>query len=94
MYNIGDVVSLEGAFTNQSGNAVDPGQVGFKIKSPTGTITTYTYPADAQIIRDSTGNYHVNWEPDRAGIWVWRFEGLVSNKAAEEQTFIVRASGV
>lgn len=92
VYDLGDVVRSTVAFTNLAGGAVDPGGVTFKLKSPLGVATTYVFPADLQIVKDSTGNYHVDLEPDRQGVWSVRWVGTGSNKAASESAFRVGES--
>lgn len=91
-YAIGQVVRIRAAFTNLSGAPVDPGGVTFKVKSPLGAVTTYNYPADTQVVKDSTGNYHVDFEPDRQGVWPVRWVGTGSNKGAGESAFLIAES--
>jgi hypothetical protein len=91
-YDIGAVVRSSVAFTDLAGTAVDPGGVTFKMKSPLGTITTYVFPADTQVVKDSTGKYHVDVEPDRQGIWSVRWAGTGANKSASESGFQVGES--
>jgi len=90
-YDSGDVVRVAVTFTNQSGTAVDPGAVALKVKNPLGVITIYNYPADG-VIKDSTGNYHFDFDLTVQGKWVYRWQGTVSNKGAEENSFQVRES--
>ena len=90
-HDSGDVVRMSVTFTNQSGTAVDPGAVAVKVKNPLGVITIYNYPADG-VVKDSTGNYRFDIEPTVQGVWVYRWQGTVSNKAAEENSFQVRES--
>lgn len=85
-YTLGKVIRSNVAFA-QSSTPVDPGGVTFKIKSPLGVTTTYVYGVDAEVVKDSTGNYHVDYEPDRQGVWSVRWQGTVSNKSAEESEF-------
>lgn len=91
-YDIGDVVRCSVAFTNAAGTAIDPSVVRAKIETPLGVETTYVYGTDAEVVKDSTGNYHIDVEPDAPGIWKYRFEGATSNKGAGETTFSVRRS--
>jgi len=55
IYDIGDNVTMAAAFTSNS-VATDPTGVTFKIKLPSGAVTTYVYSTDVQLIKDSTGN--------------------------------------
>lgn len=91
-YTIGNLIRVSAAFTNSGGSAVDPGQVRAKVKSPLGVITTYTYGTDAALVKDSTGNYHLDVEPTVQGVWKYRWEGLTSNKGAGESSFTVAES--
>ena len=63
-----------------------------KIENPYGVEATYIYGVDGALTKTSTGNYKFEVAPDAAGRWRYRWEGNVSNKAAEEGEFAVRAS--
>lgn len=89
-YDIGDVVRCASTFTNADDVAVDPVTVRFKVFKPDGTWTTYVYGTDVGLIKDSTGHYHYDVEPEIEGVWVYRFEGVGSYKGAGESTFITR----
>jgi len=92
-YDKGDVVRVTGAFTNAAGAAQDPSTVRFKFKDPANTVTTYTYPTDAQLVRDSTGNYHVDVDASISGEWDYRWEGSGAvGKSAGEGKFEVAPS--
>lgn len=86
-YDLGKVVRSAVAFTNVAGTAVDPGGVTFKVKSPLGVITTYVYLTDVEVVKDATGSYHIDLEPDSQGVWVVRWIGTGSNKTASEGSF-------
>lgn len=91
-HDIGDVVRLTGTFKTPAGTPVDPGGVRVKVKDPIGTATTYVYGVDAAVIKDSTGNYHLDVDADKEGIWFYRWEGTTTNKGAGEHSFEVRDS--
>lgn len=94
VYQVGDKVRLSAAFTDIDGNAQDPGGVEFKIRAPDSTVTTYTYGADVELVKDSTGNYHVDWLITAAGRYRWRMAGVTSGQAADERSFRVEPSGL
>jgi hypothetical protein len=54
----------------------------------------YVYGTDAELAKDSVGNYHVDLTADAAGRWTFRFEGTGSAPAAAERQFSVEASRV
>ena len=91
-YDKGDLVRCSGAFTDGSGNAQDPDVVIFKFTNPSGTTTTYTYSTDAQLVKDSTGNYHVDVDADETGLWRTRWEATGTGQAADESAFRVTES--
>jgi hypothetical protein len=90
-YDIGDLVRCTGTFAS-GGTNVNPTAVLFKVKSPAGVVTTYTYGTDAALVRDATGVYHVDVSADEAGEYVYRFWATGTGQAASEGTFIVRST--
>jgi len=93
-YVLGALVRCSAAFTTAGGTAQDPGTVTFKVKAPDGTVTTYVHGTDAELVKDSTGNYHVDVSAAAAGAWHFRFAGTVSGQAAAEGLFRVDSSRV
>lgn len=81
------------AFTNTATSAaVDPATVVFKYEDPSANVTTLTYPTDAALVKDSTGNYHVDINGDEAGVWFWEWRGTGDNQATVEGSFAVTES--
>lgn len=72
-YELGDLVRCSGAFTDSNGTATDPSAVLFDWRRPDNVKATYTYGTDAQLVKDSTGNYHVDLDADLVGTWYYRF---------------------
>jgi len=63
-------------FRNASNALADPTTVTFSFRNPTtGITTTYTYPTDTQLVKDSTGMYHVNLTLSATGTWHTRWKG-------------------
>lgn len=90
-YDIGDVVRLSANF-NDTTQDVDPAGVVFKIKTPVGTVVTLTFGVDAAVVKSSTGDYYVDYEPTTEGIYYYRAAGTTTNKGAAEGRFVVRES--
>jgi hypothetical protein len=86
-YVIDSSFKLEAEFTNESGVA-DPTTVIFKIKKPDGTITTYTYGVDAEVIRESLGVYYMIVTVDTPGNWWYKIMGTEALIAATEGSFV------
>ena len=91
LHDIGDKVRMAAAFTS-GGVAFDPTAVVFKLKLPSGTIVTYTYGTDAELVKDSTGNYHVDYKVTIKGAYHYYFDGTGAIEAAEEDSFFVNES--
>jgi hypothetical protein len=88
-YDLGDLVRCTGTFASSDAN-VNPAAVLFKIKTPSGTITTYTYGTDAELVRDSTGVYHVDVDAAEHGNYTFKFWSTGIGQAAAEGQFFVR----
>ena len=92
-YDLGDVVRLTGTWTDplNSDAALDPTAVNLSIRNPAGTVTTYVYGDDAELVKSSTGVYYLDLDLDTAGIWHYRFFSTGTGKAAEEEYLTVIA---
>jgi hypothetical protein len=91
-YDIGDVSTVSFEFKNESGVNVDPGGVRVRVKDPRKTITVYNYGVDAQVVKESTGKYHIDIYLDKEGDWFVRAEGLTTNRGAVESVLTVAHS--
>ena len=94
VYQKGDLVRVTGQFKDIAGTLIDPGTVKFKFTTPAGVVTTYTYGVDGALIKDSTGNYHVDLSAGEAGPWFYRWENTGAGQAAQEGEFVVEPSAV
>jgi hypothetical protein len=89
-YVRGALIRVAGVFTNAAGSPTDPTVVRFKWKSPAGAVTTYVYPTDGALVKDSVGNYHVDIDTTSAeGRYYYRFESTGTGQAADEGNFTV-----
>lgn len=84
-YDIGDLRRLSVAFKDINGAAADPTTVTFRMRKPDGTVTTYVFGTDSELVKDSVGNYHVDWTFALAGRHVWRFEGSAGGPVTTEE---------
>lgn len=76
-YQIGDTVRLSVTWTlRATGAAFDPTNTRFIVREPDGTETTWDYPTDAEVVRDSSGNYHLDYVIDQAGTHTYVARGL------------------
>jgi hypothetical protein len=91
-YTTGTMVRLNGSFRTIYGVLDDPATVTFEMQVPDGTITTYTYGVDNELIRESEGNYYVDWTTSDVGTYTYRFASVGTVTAANENTFTVPTS--
>lgn len=89
IFDQGDLVRLKAVFTDaETGVAVDPDTVTFRVRKPDGTVTDYAYPAQAT--KTAVGAYQADVDADQAGSWRWRAFSTGNGQAAEEDGFTVR----
>jgi len=91
-FDKGDEVRVQTTFTDGDGVAIDPDAVLFKFSDPSGNTTSYEYGADAELVKDGTGVYHVDIDCDEAGEWRWKFYSTGTGQAADEDSFIIDQS--
>lgn len=89
MYDQGDLVRAEGVFTNAAGTAIDPTAVKVTVRRPGGQVATYVYGTDAAVVKDSTGNYHIDIDAHSPGTWYYRWWSTGTGQAAGERAFQV-----
>jgi len=91
-YCVGDLLRVSATFTNSAGSEIDPTAVLFSFKDPSGNKTSYTYGLHEQLVKDDTGDYHVDISMDESGKWYYRFYSTGTGQAAEEGEFKIEAS--
>jgi len=89
-YDLGDGITFTATFT-VSGANTDPTTVLFKITTPDGVTTTYTYGVDAELVKSATGIYYVDYVTAQSGEHKYRFAGT-GVPAATENIFNVKQS--
>ena len=91
-YYIGDLIRISAVFTNESDVEADPSTVTVKYKDPSSVESSKVYGVDGEVIKDSTGNYHIDIDMDEGGFWYYRWEGTGAVVAAEEASLEVEKS--
>lgn len=86
-YNIGDLLRLKATFTDIAGVEADPTAITLKVKAPSGTVTTYTYPGT--VVRQSTGVYYYDFPVTASGTHFYNWAGTGAYTAADEASFVV-----
>ena len=88
---IGQMVRTSKPFETFAGAAVDPTSVVFKYRNPAGTVVTLTYGVDAALVKDSTGNYHVDLILNTVGAYWLGWYGTTSttySSTSEEAVYV------
>jgi len=91
-YPLGNAIRVVASFKDLDNALMDPDVVNFSFKIPVGTITTYVYGDDAELVKDSLGVYHVDIDASSIGTWYYRFFATGTGQAAAEGTFVVDES--
>lgn len=99
-YRLGDSRKFTVRFEDGDGKPYDPPKVRYKRRVPAGTITTYVYGTDVQLVKVAVGEYYVlevfPLNTSYIGKWNIRFEGLESDlttpQAEDEYEFTVTGS--
>lgn len=88
-YDVGDLIDLTAAVTDANGAAVDPTTIVWKVRGPSGNVSTYNYPSGGDITRTSLGNFKLQVSLDQPGEWIhqWRSTGA---QAGGEGKFYAR----
>lgn len=89
-YDRNDVIRCSVNFKNLAGTDFDPAAVIFKLRTPAGVESSKTYGTDIELVKDSTGNYHIDFEVLEGGTYYFRFKG--TGAGAGEDSFVVNHS--
>ena len=89
VYQIGDLAQATAAYTDVNGDDVDPTGLSIAITDPTGTVTTYVYGTDAELVKSSTGNYYVNISLTKGGDWRWKWTATGTGQCAGDGQLVV-----
>lgn len=90
VYDVGDLVTVSAAFTDVNGDPADPAAVSLAFEDPAGTVTTYVFGTDPEVVKDSVGNYHVDIDADSAGDWHYRWIATGAGQGAQIGQFAVK----
>lgn len=91
---VNDKRRFSGPFQIVSTSAyTDPTTVTATVRLPDGTVTVYTYGVDAAVVKDDTGQYHIDITPSSAGELIVGFKGVgVVDTYNETAVYVLPAS--
>lgn len=89
-FSKGSIIRCTASFREvSSGSPVDPTSVKFKVETPGGVATEYTYGVGEQVQNPAVGEYYSDVDLGFAGVWHFRFSSTGTGQAAEEDSFSV-----
>lgn len=91
-YHIGDLRVLSAQFRVGT-TLTDPSALTFEMLEPDGVKTTYTQGVDAELVKDGTGQFHVDWTIAKAGRHFIRWAGTGAAQEANEGEFYALPKG-
>jgi len=91
-YNKGDVVRIKGSFLDVDDNPIDPDVVRVQVKTPSGTVTEYTYGVGSFVTKESVGVYYADVNANASGVWRYRYYSTGNGQAANETRFVIEVS--
>lgn len=72
----GSTIRITGKFLDTEDADIDPTvSIVFKLMSPCGVETSYTYLTDDEVQKESVGDYTADIRPTYGGRWRYRWEG-------------------
>lgn len=92
-YDVGDKPRLSANFKVGVADT-DPTTLTYKALKPQGGTVTLVWNTDAALVKDSTGNFHVDQAIDQWGQWEYRFIGTGAAEASEAGSFYVRKPNI
>lgn len=87
---IGMQRKLRVTFKDSGGTVTDPTTITFTMKDGAGTLTSKVHVTDAEVIKESTGIYHLLYTIIVAGRHNWGWKGTGSLIAARQTSFKVQ----
>lgn len=86
----GDVRVLTVTVCDRDGTPGDPTDLTFTMNEPSGTVTTYQWKTDDELVRDDDGVFHVAWPITQTGTHRYAFHSTGTNAAYEEGSFVAQ----
>lgn len=89
LFDVADQVRATVVFRNSSELATDPTTIVVTVNGPGTNILNYTYGIGPNIVRDTTGTYHVDFTCTDNGRWWVTWNGTGTLTASAVLNFLV-----
>ena len=95
-YQVGTAPTFTGTFKNIDGVLTDPTTVTIRMRRthPLNPVWTKTYPADPEVVQESTGVFTFTFTLTLAGEWYYAFIGAGALVAAGEKRIDVEEPNI
>ena len=74
VFYVGNGYRLPILIEDTAGTDADPASLAVTVLSPANVELSYVYGVDSEVVRDSTGNYHMDILLEVEGLYRWRTE--------------------
>lgn len=90
VYDIDTSVTVQSAFSQSTGSAIDPSTVTLYVRDPTGAVTTI---AMGSLTHVGTGVWAYNINANVSGTWFYKFQGAGNVVVTSpDASFLIRSS--
>ena len=93
-YRVGTRIRVSAQFKNASNMLADPTTVTVRLDPPAADTHSYVYGVDSEVVKEATGNYHLDFLADAAGDWAYEWQGTGTVETAQDAILTVSASEV
>ena len=94
LFDVGDLIRSS-LVIKVASVLTDPGGLTFQLKDPSnGAVSTFTFGVDGELVKDSTGNYHIDNSIAESGIHQYRWASTGVAQGAEEGSYRVQIQEV
>ncbi len=88
IHNLGQKIRVSATFTDAGGEAADPTAVFVVVKAPDADAVSYQYGVDSEVVKDDTGDYHIDQALSSSGVWAVRWYSTGTVQAGSADTLI------
>lgn len=93
-YDIGDMVRMTFKFSTAAGVPIDPSTMTVRLRVNAAAAVIYTYSVDVAVVKDSVGEYHLDYITLASGSHRYEGNGTGAATASEPGYFAVRVNAI
>lgn len=87
-FTISTKIRLEVSIVAINGDLIDPTTLIFTMTSPDNNITTFIYPTNNEIVKESVGIYYIDWIINQIGFHKFNFQTTGNVIVSKSASFI------